>query len=47
VPTAILLRTTALKASMGIDPIDRRPSPGGYPSWAIPHGTRASLTQRA
>jgi len=24
---------------VGIDPIDRRPSSGGYPGWAIPHGT--------
>jgi len=39
VPTAILLRKTALKASVGIDPIDRRPSSGGRPGWAIPHGT--------
>jgi hypothetical protein len=38
VPIAILLRT-ALKAWVGIDPIERRPSSGGYPSWAIPHGT--------
>jgi len=39
VPTAILLRNAALKASVGIDPIDRRPSSGGHPGWAIPHGT--------
>jgi hypothetical protein len=39
VPIAILLRKTALAASVGIDPIDRRPSPGGHPGWAIPHGT--------
>jgi len=26
---------------MGIDPIERRPSSGGYPGWAIPHGTIA------
>jgi hypothetical protein len=41
VPTAILLRQTALKASVGIDPIDRRPSPGGHPGWVIPHGMAA------
>jgi hypothetical protein len=39
VPIAILLRKTALAASVGIDPIDRRPSLGGHPGWAIPHGT--------
>jgi hypothetical protein len=39
VPIAILLRKTALKASVGIDPINRRPSLGGHPGWAIPHGT--------
>jgi len=39
VPTAILLRRTALAASVGIDPIDRRPGPGGHPGQAIPHGT--------
>jgi hypothetical protein len=38
-PIAILLRKTALKAPVGIDPIDRRPSLGGHPGWAIPHGT--------
>jgi len=41
VPIAILLRLTALKASMGIDPIERRPNPGGHPGWVIPHGTTA------
>src|SRR5712664_1755492 len=40
VPIAILLRQTALKASVGIDPIERRPSSGRHPGWAIPHGTR-------
>jgi hypothetical protein len=39
VPIAILLRKTALAASVGIDPINRRPSLGGHPGWAIPHGT--------
>jgi hypothetical protein len=39
VPIAILLRQSALKASVGTDPIERRPSSGGHPSWAIPHGT--------
>jgi len=39
VPIAILLRKTALAASVGNDPIDRRPSLGGHPGWAIPHGT--------
>jgi hypothetical protein len=39
VPIAILLRQTALKASVGTDPIERRPSSGGHPGWAIPHGT--------
>jgi len=39
VPTAILLQGQPQKASVGIDPIDRRPSPGGRPGWAIPHGT--------
>lgn len=39
VPIAILLRQTALKASVGSDPIERRPSSGGHPGWAIPHGT--------
>jgi len=24
---------------VGIDPINRRPSLGGHPGWAIPHGT--------
>jgi hypothetical protein len=38
-PIAILLRPTALEASVDIDPIDRRPSSGGHPGWAIPHGT--------
>jgi hypothetical protein len=42
VPIAILLRLTALKASMGIDPIERRPNPGGHPGWVIPHGTTTS-----
>src|SRR4051812_7929075 len=42
VPIAILLRPTALKASMGIDPIERRPNPGGHPGWVIPHGTTTS-----
>ncbi|HEX9587408.1 MAG TPA: hypothetical protein VGA15_06635, partial [Bradyrhizobium sp.] len=40
VPIAILLRQTALKASVGIDPIERRPNSGRHPGWAIPHGTR-------
>jgi len=39
VPIAISLRQTALKASVGTDPIERRPSPGGHPGWAIPLGT--------
>jgi len=39
VPIAILLRKTAIMASVGIDPINRRPSLGGHPGWAIPHGT--------
>jgi hypothetical protein len=39
VPVAISLRKTALAASVGNDPIDRRPSLGGRPGWAIPHGT--------
>jgi hypothetical protein len=39
VPIAILLRQAALKASMGTDPIERRPSSGRHPGWAIPHGT--------
>jgi hypothetical protein len=38
-PIVILLRNAALKASVGIDPIDRRPSSGGHPGWAIPLGT--------
>jgi hypothetical protein len=32
-------RFRAPKASVGIDPINRRPSLGGHPGWAIPHGT--------
>jgi hypothetical protein len=39
VPIAISLRQTALKASVGTDPIERRPSSGGHPGWAIPPGT--------
>src|SRR5258707_15894621 len=40
VPIAILLQRTALHgASVGIDPIDRRPGPGGHPSRAVPRGT--------
>jgi len=31
-------------ASVGIDPINRRPSPGGRLGWAIPHGTIAGYT---
>jgi hypothetical protein len=42
VPIAILLRQTALKASMGTDPIERRPGSGGYPGRAIPHGTAST-----
>ncbi|WP_284263651.1 hypothetical protein, partial [Bradyrhizobium iriomotense] len=42
VPIAILLRLTALKASVGTDPIERRPSSGRHPGWAIPHGTAPS-----
>jgi hypothetical protein len=42
VPIAILLRQTALKASMGTDPIERRPSSVGHPGCAIPHGTTPS-----
>jgi hypothetical protein len=29
---------------VGIDPIDRRPSSGGHPGWAIPHGTAQLYT---
>jgi hypothetical protein len=39
VPIAILLRKTASTASVGIDPINRRPGSGGHPNRAIPHGT--------
>src|SRR6516164_7637128 len=46
VPTAILLRKTALKASVGNDPIDRRPGSGGHLGRAIPHGTGITLAHR-
>jgi hypothetical protein len=39
VPIAISLRLEPQKASVGIDPINRRPSLGGHPGWVIPHGT--------
>src|SRR5271168_4787155 len=47
VPIAILLRQTTLEVSMGSDPIERRPSSGGRPGWAIPHGTGAIITDPA
>jgi len=39
VPIAISLRPEPQKASVGIDPINRRPGSGGHPNRAIPQGT--------
>jgi hypothetical protein len=39
VPIAISLQLEPQKASVGIDPINRRPGSGGHPNRAIPQGT--------
>jgi len=40
VPIAILLQVSPEnRASVGYDPIDRRPGSGGHPGRAIPRGT--------